>query len=263
MTRPLTQLALHRELAERARLVSSEEAVAVGKSMGATKAAIEMALARLVRNGSLTRVRRGLYLVNVPGMPPVHPFVIASALVDGGAVSGWAALHHHGLTEQVPRVIEVTTTKRTRIKSAGGSRRLIEVEGERFHIVTVAPARMFGVEQLWLGGERARIFDRERALLDLFVRPRELGGLETALSLLEEHHRALDLEGLVRYAVTLDCASVIKRVGWALERIGASVSVEPLLAHEVQGYALLDPSRPARGPWRSRWHLRENLGRET
>lgn len=259
MARSFSHGTLLKELAERARLFSTEEALETGASIGGSKASIEMALARLVRSGMLKRARRGLYLVTVPGMAPLHPFVIGTVIVEGGAISGWSALHHHGFTEQIPRVIEVTAAKRTRSGKTDGSRRLIQFEGERFHVITVVPSRMFGIEEQWFGGERSRIFDRERAVLDLFVRPREFGGLETALSVLEERQPELKLERLVEHAMKLGIVSVIKRVGWALEKIGASASVQPLLDVEAKGYGLLDPSRPPRGPRRSRWHLRENL----
>jgi predicted transcriptional regulator of viral defense system len=259
MSRIFTQAVLLKELAERGRLFTTEDALAVGVSVGGTTTGIEMALARLVRSGLVTRARRGLYVVSLPGMSPLHPFVIGSALVDGGVISGWAAVHHHGLTEQIPRVIEVTAPKRTRSGKREDSRRLIELDGERFHIVTVVGTRMFGIEEQWFGGERARIFDRERAVLDLFVRPGDFGGLETPLTILEEHQGDLKLERLVEHALKLGNVSVIKRVGWALEKTGSDVALEPLLDVPVKAYALLDPSRPARGPRRSRWHLRENL----
>lgn len=259
MSRAFSHTVLLKELAERGRLVDTEGALEIGGSLGGSKASIEMALARLVKSGLLKRVRRGLYLVSSPGMTPLHPFAIGTALVEGGVIGGWSALHHHGLTEQIPRVIEVMGSKRTRSGKTEGSRRLIEFEGERFRVVTVVLSRMFGVEEQWFGGERARILDRERAVLELFVRPRAFGGLETALTILEERQRELKLDRLVEHAQALGAVSVIKRVGWALEKTGAPVSVQPLLDVEAKGYGLLDPSRPARGPWLSRWHLRENL----
>ena len=247
-------------LAERQRLVSSADALEIGRDMGLSEGGVRVALHRLESDAWLKRIRRGLYIVTVPGLPPLHPFVIGSAVADG-AISGWAALHHHHLTEQIPRVTEVTTTKRLQGLTVVDGRQLVAFEGERFEVTTVVTSRFFGVEEQWFDNNRARVFDRERAVLDLFIRPRHFGGIETALEMFEEHGSELDRAKLVKHAIKLGTASVAKRVGWVLEETGAQADLlEPLLAIPATGYSLLDPSRSAHGPQRARWHLRENLG---
>ena len=212
------------------------------------------------REGSLRRIRRGLYLVTPPGAAPLHPLVIASALDETAVVSGWAALHHHGLTEQIPRVIEVTTTRRLRGLTYVAGRPMLTFEGERFEVVTIQPARMFGAEVTWFDNERARILDRERAVLDLFVRVREFGGIGTALDMLEAHRSKVRINHLIAHALTLDVASVTKRLGWSLERLGVGHrQLRALLEVRASAYNLLDPSRPATGKREARWQIRNNL----
>lgn len=104
------------------------------------------------------------------------------------------------------------------------------------------------------------IFARERALLDAFHHFHIFGSLSTALAMLEEHHDALDLETLVAYAARLEIGAVAKRVGWALERLGASETLlAPLRSCPGRGDIPLDPHRPARGRHNSAWGVIENL----
>jgi len=51
----------------------------------------------------------------------VPAFALGMALVEPSAVGGWAALNHHGLTEQIPRVITLTTPKRIVTPAMRGS----------------------------------------------------------------------------------------------------------------------------------------------
>ncbi len=74
----------------------------------------------------------------------------------------------------------------------------------------------------------------------------------------------LDLERLVKHALTYGKASVAKRLGWALEKAGARPKVlRPLRDLPINGYRPLDPTRALRGPANPVWHVRENLGTGT
>jgi predicted transcriptional regulator of viral defense system len=135
-----------------------------------------------------------------------------------------------------------------------------EVDGQDYEVVRVIPAHFFGDERVWVDDSEIRMFDRERALLDCFALPRRFGGLAEGLGILEEHVHEIDVKRLVAHAVRYGTVSVAKRVGFALERAGASDTlVDPLRVLPVQGQRLLDPTRPAGGEYNRRWALRENL----
>jgi len=38
----------------------------------------------------------------------IHPFAVAAALVQPPAISHWSALAHHGLTTQMPKMVQVS-----------------------------------------------------------------------------------------------------------------------------------------------------------
>ena len=38
----------------------------------------------------------------------IHPFAVAAALVRPSAISHWSALDHHGLTTQMPKMVQVS-----------------------------------------------------------------------------------------------------------------------------------------------------------
>ena len=272
---------LLREMAGRGLFIfSTDEAKAAGGQLGIDEGYCPQLLAHLVAGGWLLRLRRGLYagLGGLPGSVEVHPFAVATRLVSPAAISHWSALHHHGLTEQVPRHVTASTPRKVvtpsmRAPSGAGRRegRQIDEEGGKhfwqangvaYEYFTVTRDRFFGIEEVWIDEHfRIPIYDKERSLLDGFVAPRVFGSLSEPLGILEEHLATLDLEKIVAYAVRLGKASVARRLGWALDRLGVpSCVTEPLASLSMDGVRVLDPTRPREGPYDDRWMVQENLG---
>jgi predicted transcriptional regulator of viral defense system len=238
-------------------VLSAADAVAAGQALGLSSGHAIALLHRLAAAGWLARARRGLYAIVDPatGQPRAHPFAIGAALARPAAISHWSALQHWGLTTQLPAVVTLSTPKRATPPR-------VAIAGARYEIVTIAARRWFGVTQAWVDERHAvAIFEPERALLDAFHHFHIFGSLSTALELLEERHDALDLERLVAYAARLEIGAVAKRLGWALERLGAGETLlAPLRACPGRGDIPLDPRRPARGRHNSAWGVIENLG---
>lgn len=260
-------IALLRALAENGRSTFTvAQARESARAVGVGDSYLPVLLHRLQRAGWLQRVKHGTYAMTIglPGFPEAHPFAVGMALVEPSAVSGWAALNHHGLTEQIPRVVTLTTPKRVVTPAMRGAVRAApstwDVAGQRYEIVTVVPAHFFGYEETWIGESRVRIFDRERALLDCFALPRRFGGLAEGLGILEEHVRELNAGRLVEHARQYGTSTVARRVGYALERVGADPGlVEPLRTLPMRGHRPLDPTRTSRGSRNKSWGLIENL----
>ena len=94
------------------RIFSTARARELSPRVGLKESYLREALYHLRKNGWIVPLHRGLYAISasIPGTVPTHEYEIAMALVDPAAISHWSALHHHGLTEQAPRTVFVTTT---------------------------------------------------------------------------------------------------------------------------------------------------------
>ncbi|MCL5124708.1 MAG: hypothetical protein M1511_09475 [Deltaproteobacteria bacterium] len=230
---------------------------------------LSQVLSHLEKAGWIIRLKRGLYAGtgSLPGGVQVHPFAVATRLVEPSAISHWSAMSHHGFTDQIPHIVTaftpqkvVTPTMRESEEKKAG-KHAWDVGGTRYEYVTVIPDHFFGIEGVWVD-ERFRIpiTDKERTILETFVSPRLFGGIGEALATLEGHIHELDLEKLVGYVVRYGKASAIKRLGWALERLDApSEFVDPLEKIPIKGFRLLDPTRPRRGPYEKRWMIQNNF----
>jgi len=221
--------------------------------------------------GWIIRLRRGLYAGTgrLPGGVDVPPFAIATSLVSPSAVAFFSALAHHGLVDQIPRVITAITPRKVVVPSMRGAseatgqrgQHLWHAAGLDFRYVAILPKRFsFGIDSVWLDDRfRVPITDRERTVLDLFALPRLVGGLGEGLAILERVGDGIDLEKLVSYALRYDSVAVAKRLGWSLEQTGTSGSVLVTLAElPTSHFTALDPGRVRRGPRDRRWMIIDN-----
>ena len=248
------------------RIFTTDRARELAPQVGLKDSYLAEALYHLRRNDWIVPLRRGLYALSstVPGVSDAHEFEVAMALVNPASISHWSALHHHGLTEQVPREVFVLTTtessvpriRRTEPRLPRGGYPVGDVT---YRFVQVRPERFFGTQKVWIGDARVSITDVERTLLDGLSMPQHCGDFAEVLHAFQVGMDGLDIERITHYAARLDAATV-KRLGWVLEYHGVgSSSIDQLASLPVKGYRMLDPTGPRRGPCNNRWMLQENL----
>lgn len=253
---------------EGCRIITMERARAFAPKAGVADSYLRQALHHLTRAGWLVRLRQGLYALaaTMPGVSGVHEFEVAMALVLGGAVSHWSALHYHGLTEQAPRKVFVLTpvdapipqTHRPHDRPKQGQGGIV-VGGTSYQFVRVKPERFFGIQKVWIGDARVAVTDPERTLLDGLMMPHYCGDFAEVLHAFAARGQQLDVGRIIEYALRLDVATA-KRLGWVLQQQGVeAVHLQPLLAVPVKGYRTLDPTGPRRGPCNRQWMIQENL----
>lgn len=134
-------------------------------------------MARLVREGTVTRPARGLYQLAGAEVDPQHALAKATILVPKGVVCLTSALQFHGLTLQMPSAVWMaigrTAWKPTIISSPV---RFVRFGGH---------ALMEGVEPHRIEDVTVRITDPARTVVDCF-RYRNKIGLDTTLEGLRE-----------------------------------------------------------------------------
>lgn len=117
-------------------------------------------LSRWVKSGRVIQLRRGLYCLAPPyRSTPIHPFLVANALLPGSYVSLQSALAYYGLIpEYVARTLSLTTRRPARWSNVLGE----------FHFQHLAPHLFFGYAQITaLPEQQVFLASPEKALLDL------------------------------------------------------------------------------------------------
>ncbi|MEA3397519.1 MAG: type IV toxin-antitoxin system AbiEi family antitoxin [Chloroflexota bacterium] len=227
--------------------------------LGGSQTATYKLLHDLIKGGWLHALDKGRYLIVPLAAGPerrftIHEFRLAQHLAPEGYIAYWTALHHHGLTEQIPRDVWVATSRR---------RQPITLLGVTYTFVTLRSHKLFGAQTVWIEGQAVAIADLEKSVVDAFDHPEYCGGItEVAKALavaLEE--RGVDLARLTEYALRMQNGALLKRLGYLAERLSLPVGEYAARWRAVLsgGRALLDPGRPADGSTDARWRVHVNV----
>jgi len=209
----------------------------------------------LVRKKWVLPLKRGLYAivpldVGVKGADAfvVHNFVIASLLVEPYYIGFWSALNYHGLTDQIPRTTFIATTR---------ARHAIQVLDEEYRFVNLTPEKFFGWQEVDIEGRAVRIAEREKTVADCLDHPEHCGGIEQVARAFYFYHREVNMERVVKCAEQMGNRTILKRLGYILDRTELLAEYGKLLADFVPsaGFPRLDSLSPKRGRHDSHWGL--------
>ena len=209
-----------------------------GKDGTRTKESI---LAYHTKSGRIVRIRRGLYAVVPPGSHgdsfPVDPYLIASRLARDSALSHHTALQFHGRAYTVWQQFSYQATR----PAVPLTFRSNVFRGTRFPSALVnRGVQMFDVLNVERANVSLRVASLERTLVDVLNRPHFSGGWEEVWRSLESVE-FFDLDRVVEYALLLDNATTVARVGFFLEQHTGPLMVDE--AH-LAGLRRHRPRRP-------------------
>jgi predicted transcriptional regulator of viral defense system len=212
----------------------------IGKSSAYTK----LAVYRLKQGGLIKEIERNKYTVHE------DPLLVASSLTWPSYISCWAALRYHNLTEQLPTVIHIVTTRSRK-------RREVEFGQARIVFIRTRPSYFFGFEKIQLNGLDVLMAEPEKALIDC-VFFHQVSFSEIA-EITGRSIDSIDGEKMVDYLLKIGNGALAKRFGYLLERLGSRAPKK--LKKLVGGsYTRLDHTKPARGKKSERWMVIDNVG---
>lgn len=205
------------------------------------------AIRRMVRNGQLFVIEKGLYCVRNFR----NPYVIANAMLKDSAIAYWSALNLHHLTEQFPNVVFVQSPHRKANKN---------VFNVRYTFIQVKSQKFFGTMSMGYGNERFIITDVEKTLLDCFDLPQYAGGYEELIRAFLKAN--INGKKLFTYGTQLNNLSVLKRMAYLSELFGMGSLTD--FRRRVQRlvnnrYTLLDPMGENEGVFNAKWKIRVNI----
>ncbi|WP_232462032.1 type IV toxin-antitoxin system AbiEi family antitoxin domain-containing protein [Thermococcus siculi] len=215
---------------------------------------VRKVLSSLSKKGYLTRLKRGIYLVNeAPGNPSIkNPYRIALALFPG-YIAFSSALKLYDLLDYEPFTVFVATPRKSGGRTVGEYTIKAVALGEKATgmtlkdgVYTSTPAKTF---------------------FDCFYKPRYCGGYSEITKALYEAEK-LDWDEFLGYFKRFASDSLCQRTGYVLElaknelEIDVPKEVLDYLKGRVGGWTKLVPTLPSRGVGIKEWRLIDNLGKE-
>lgn len=151
-------------------------------------------IAKLVDNGWLVRIKKGIYAVaslESHSFTNISPLVISRVFAPGSYVSFEFALNQHGFFDQLPNSVTAVTTRRSKA---------YRFQGLDYKYVQAKPEMMEGFQEASIEGQRANVAEFEKALLDLLNFRKDSYTVDLVLEKLKEAKDEIDSQKLTRYA---------------------------------------------------------------
>ncbi|MBM4401984.1 MAG: hypothetical protein FJ044_01965 [Candidatus Cloacimonetes bacterium] len=198
----------------------------------------------------IQEIEKGKYLLL--GFEPErvlsNPFFIAIQIVKPAYISFRSALHHYGLTEQVPFTVYVAATKK---------KKTVSFEGYHYKYILLSPHKFFGYERILIGDLPVLMADKEKALIDSFDQLRYAGGLPEAAKALFNAKDEINPQRLIDYAIKMKNKSLCSRLGFLLEKY--QVETGELEKSQSNSFIRFDPRKPQSKNWNRKWQLDVNI----
>ncbi|MEK6920755.1 MAG: type IV toxin-antitoxin system AbiEi family antitoxin [Nanoarchaeota archaeon] len=182
-----------------------------------------LVISRLRKKGLLKKITKNKY-TTIENMP-----VLATQLYTPCYLSSWSASQYYGYTEQILNTLQVVVTKR---------REAISFENYRINFIVLPKRYFFGYTKLETKEGAIFIAEPEKLLIDALLRPREMGNFDEIINIVK--NAPLDAEKLVEYLLATKNISVIKRVGFLMEKY-KSIDLSPRLKIKDKNYVSLNP----------------------
>lgn len=217
-------------------------------------------LAHHEQQGHIVRLRRGLYAAVPPGVDPadvsVDPYLVASKLTDDAALGYHTALEFQGKAYSAFSRVFYLTKHRTRP---------CIVASHTFRGVLVPKAlRTKGkghvcIKEYDRSGVSVPVTTLERTLVDVLDRPELSGGWEEIWRSLESVE-FFNLDAVVEYALLLENATTIAKVGYFLDQHRERLMVEdahldPLKRQRPKQPHYMDRNEPGEAQLIDEWNL--------
>lgn len=188
-------------------------------------------LYRLSRRKLIKKIERGKYTLHEDAM------MFATDLVVPSYISLWTAFKYYGMLQQQPFNIFVVSSK---------PRKPVQFENVKI-IFLFSRHNMFGYKKQRYSGFDIFIADREKAIIDALLFKLPVQDIYFALS-----NEDIDLKKLSEYAMKIKNKSLIKRLGYMLEK--KSGESYGLMAMD-NNYIKLDYLSNKKGEVNSKWKL--------
>lgn len=212
----------------------------IGKDNNYTK----LVLHRLKKDKLIFEVERDKYTTKKDSM------LIASNIIWPSYISCWSAFRFYNLTEQLPQVISVITT-RTRKK------REISFGNSKIIFIKTKPKYFFGYKRERYQNFNIFIAEKEKALIDSAMLKKI--SFSEICSILKENLKDIDIDLLVSYLLRVGNKTLIKRFGFLLDKLGID-NYKRFKKFIDFKYITLDYSLLKEGKKYKKWKVIDNVG---
>lgn len=214
------------------------------------KRQLTLAIHSLIRSDYIDLIEKGKYCRH----NFKDHFVIGSFVVSDGVISYWNAMNYHGLTEQIPNVIFVKTSKSKCNTSYFGVRYIFSMKKSQC---------ISGFKTEGYGNHQFRMSDVERTIVDCFDKPQLSGGYA---EIIKAFYKAkLSARKMVKYCKEENNIALTKRLAFLtdfLEKPNMNYFIKYAKSVVNKKYSLFEINGEPKGKTNRQWRLVLNISEE-
>jgi len=175
---------------------------------------------------------------------------IASNVIWPCYISFWSAIRYYNLTEQIPHVIEIITTRARK-------KREINFGNTKIIFTKIRPKYFFGYKRERYQNFNIFIAEKEKALLDsaLFKKI----SFSEICGILKDNIGDINIDLLMKYLIKIKNKALIKRFGLLLDKLNIN-KYNKLKKFIDYKYVPMDYALPLKGKRHKQWKVIDNVG---
>jgi predicted transcriptional regulator of viral defense system len=209
------------------------------KILQTSNSSVKHILMDLTRKKRLQRIEKGTYLLvparaGIEGHWAEEPWVIVPRLIDVYYVAFSTAMSYWRMTEQIPYIVFVATTKR---------KRNLEFGHQKFQFVKLSKKRFFGFVEEKRGDTTFNISSKEKTIVDGLMHPEYCGGIPEVTKAMWSIREEINWNAVLEMAKMTGVNVVVKRLGYLLSILEIENNISNLIKGEIKKlpYHFLDP----------------------
>lgn len=210
-------------------IVSFEQ---VYKKLNIGRQSVRNLINKLIKNGWFVKVKKGTYAIaslESHSFSNISPLVISRVFVSASYVSFEFALNHWGHFDQFPSKI----TSITSLKS-----KKYHFQNLEYVFIKAKSQIMIGYKEITLDGQKAKVAELEKALLDFLNFRKDSYTIDLVLEKLKEASSEIDSNKLIDYS-NFYPTTTQRRLGFLLDLSGIESNKLHDRIRNVSGFAKL------------------------
>ena len=209
---------------------------------------------RMKQKGIFTTSKRGVYVFSPleygeQGAAVNEMLIPPQFFPQGNYYISYSTMYnYYNLTEQLFQVVYALNTSLQRKK---------KICGIQFNFLRVPESRMYGLEKINIENQEVIISSLERTLVDLVYFNKPVGGIKSALEILEGElkKKRFNFRKFIRFAAKFPNIQTRKRIGIMLEKKGYSNELLAPLIKSVEDTAISSFTKSFKGRLNKKWKI--------
>lgn len=205
-------------------------------------------VSKLVRNGWLVRIKKGIYYITTlesRGVFNISNFIISQILSEDSYISCESALQHYGMFDQHLKTVTSISLKRISKK---------EIQGTIFEFITTSKNNFYGWNELEMEGRSVKIATIEKAILDMLNFKRTIHSTDLVLEKLKDYQGSINISRLNKFSEK-QSVTTQRILGFLFDKAGIDSSyLHNLTKGETSNSRMTKDSKLFNAKWRLYYH---------